>query len=121
VATAAVRPASATAKANDFASIDRKAASATNDDPPIASNAIAVISATQLTAELPSMDEEDIEIKLPDDTVTIKGEKKEKKEDREKDHYRCERRYGSFRRTFQLPGEGGAEVEAAKESRGTEK
>jgi len=35
-------------KANDFESIDRKAAFATNDEPPIASDALAVISATQL-------------------------------------------------------------------------
>jgi HSP20 family protein len=57
----------------------------------------------EITAELPGMDEKDIEIKLANKTLTIKGEKKEKKEEREKDYYLCERRYGSFVRSFQLP------------------
>jgi HSP20 family protein len=57
----------------------------------------------ELTAELPGMNEKDIEIKLSDDMLTIKGEKKEEKEEREKGYYVSERRYGSFRRTFQLP------------------
>ena len=68
----------------------------------------------EITAELPGMDEKDIEIKLSDDMLTIKGEKKEKKEEREKDHYLCERCYGSFRRTFQLPaGVDSSKIEAA--------
>jgi HSP20 family molecular chaperone IbpA len=100
-------------KANDFASIDRKAASATNDEPTIASDAIALISARQLTAELPGMDEKDVEIKLSDDMLTMKGKKKEKKEERERKYYLCEHRYGSFRRTFQLPaGVDSSKIEA---------
>ena len=57
----------------------------------------------EITAELPGMDEKNIEIKLSNGTLTIKGEKKEEKEEREKDYYLSERRYGSFMRSFQVP------------------
>ena len=57
----------------------------------------------EITAELPGMDEKNIEIKLSNGTLTIKGEKKEEKEEREKDYYVSERRYGSFMRSFQVP------------------
>jgi len=57
----------------------------------------------EITAELPGMDEKNIEIKLSNGTLTIKGEKKEEKEEREKDYYVSERRYGSFVRSFQVP------------------
>jgi HSP20 family protein len=57
----------------------------------------------EITAELPGMDEKDIEVKLANNTLTIKGEKREEKEEREKDYYVSERRYGSFVRSFQLP------------------
>jgi HSP20 family protein len=57
----------------------------------------------EITAELPGMDEKDIEVKLANNTLTVKGEKKEEKEEREKDYYVSERRYGSFVRSFQLP------------------
>lgn len=57
----------------------------------------------EISAELPGMDEKDIEIKLSNHTLSIKGEKTEEKEEREKDYYLSERRYGSFHRIFQLP------------------
>ena len=57
----------------------------------------------EITAELPGLDANDIEVKLSNHTLTIEGEKKEEKEDKKKDYYMCERRYGSFRRSFQLP------------------
>jgi HSP20 family protein len=56
-------------------------------------------------AELPGMAKEDIDIKLSDSTLTLKGEKKKEEEVKEKDYYRCEREYGSFLRTVQLPAE----------------
>lgn len=59
--------------------------------------------AYEITAELPGMDEKNIEIKLSNGMLTIKGEKKEEKEEREKDYYLSERRYGSFMRSFQVP------------------
>ena len=57
----------------------------------------------EITAELPGIDEKNVEIKLSNRTLTIKGEKHEEKEEKEKDYYLSERRYGSFQRSFQLP------------------
>lgn len=59
--------------------------------------------AYEITAELPGLDDKHVEIKLSNHTLTIKGEKSEEKEDRQKDYYLSERRYGSFQRSFQLP------------------
>ena len=57
----------------------------------------------QLTAELPGLEEKDIELNVTDDVMTIKGEKKEEKEEKKKDYYLSERRYGAFQRSFSLP------------------
>ena len=57
----------------------------------------------EITAELPGLSEKNVEIKLSNHTLTIKGEKSEEKEDKRKDYYLSERRYGSFQRSFQLP------------------
>ncbi|TIO32702.1 Hsp20/alpha crystallin family protein [Mesorhizobium sp.] len=57
----------------------------------------------EITAELPGIDEKNVEIKLANRTLTIKGEKTEEKEEKDKDYYLSERRYGSFQRSFQLP------------------
>ncbi len=56
-----------------------------------------------LTAELPGLDEKDVEILLSSNGLTIKGEKKSKQEKKGKDYYRVERSYGSFSRTIPLP------------------
>jgi HSP20 family protein len=56
-------------------------------------------------AELPGMDDKDIEVTLGKDSLTIKGEKKEEKEEKRKDYYHVERSYGSFSRTIPLPAE----------------
>jgi HSP20 family protein len=57
----------------------------------------------QISAELPGLDEKDIEVSVADDLLTIKGEKKEEKEERARSYYVSERRYGAFQRGFQLP------------------
>jgi len=57
----------------------------------------------QITAELPGMDESDIEVTLSDDLLTLKGEKRAEKEEKEKDYHLTERRYGAFRRSFRVP------------------
>ena len=57
----------------------------------------------QIKAELPGMDEKNIEVKLADGVLTIKGEKQEEKEETQKDYHLQERSYGSFQRTFQVP------------------
>ncbi len=58
-----------------------------------------------VTAELPGIDEKNIDVSIGRDSVTIKGEKKIEKEDKGKDYYRMERSYGSFSRTIPLPVE----------------
>jgi HSP20 family protein len=59
--------------------------------------------AFQITAELPGMDEKDVEVKCTDSTLTIKGEKKIEKEEKKTDYYVSERRFGSFQRSFRIP------------------
>ena len=59
--------------------------------------------AYEITAELPGMDESNIDVKFSDGTLTIKGEKREEKEEKKKDFYLSERRYGSFQRSFSVP------------------
>ena len=56
-----------------------------------------------LSAEIPGIDEKDIEIKLEDNTLTLKGERKFEKETKEENYHRIERAYGSFYRSFSLP------------------
>ena len=53
--------------------------------------------------EIPSVNEQDFSIFVVEDVLTIKGEKKNEHEDRQEDHYRLERTYGSFHRSIALP------------------
>lgn len=57
----------------------------------------------EITAELPGIDEKNIEVKLANHTLTIKAEKQDNKEEKAKDYYLSERRYGSFQRSFTVP------------------
>lgn len=57
----------------------------------------------EIMAELPGMDEKNIEVKLANGELTIKGEKHEEKEEKKKDYYLHERNYGAFERCFALP------------------
>ncbi len=59
--------------------------------------------AYELTAELPGIDEKNVEVKVANSVLTIKGEKQEEKEEKKKDYYLRERNYGSFERSFQVP------------------
>ncbi|MDR6288179.1 MULTISPECIES: Hsp20/alpha crystallin family protein [Inquilinus] len=59
----------------------------------------------QLTAELPGLAERNIEVKLSNGTLTIRGEKAEEKEEQKQDYHLSERRYGSFQRAFPLPAD----------------
>lgn len=58
-----------------------------------------------VTAELPGMEEKDVQVKLNGDVLTISGEKKSQKEEDVKGHYRMERIYGTFSRSLLLPAE----------------
>jgi HSP20 family protein len=59
--------------------------------------------AYEITAELAGMDEKNVEVKVADGVLTIKGEKHEEKEEKRKDYYLSERSFGSFQRSFQVP------------------
>ncbi len=67
------------------------------------------------TAEMPGMDDKDIEVTLTDGVLTVKGEKRSesREEDKDRHHYRLERCYGTFRRSFQLPPEIDADAVSA--------
>jgi len=57
-----------------------------------------------ITVEVPGVDEKDVKLELaPDGTLTVRGEKKQEKEQKDKNYYRVERSYGSFQRTLSLP------------------
>ena len=63
-----------------------------------------------VTAELPGMDEKDIELSLERGVLTIKGQKKERKEEKDKGYHYSERSFGSFSRSVTL----GSEVDEGK-------
>ncbi|MDE1889648.1 MAG: Hsp20/alpha crystallin family protein [Planctomycetota bacterium] len=54
-------------------------------------------------AEIPGIDPKEVDISIQGDTLLIKGEKKEEKEEKGKNYYRMERRYGGFSRSIDLP------------------
>ncbi|MBE0582808.1 MAG: Hsp20/alpha crystallin family protein [Desulfofustis sp.] len=56
-----------------------------------------------ISVEIPGVDEKDIKVEVKDNTLTISGEKQQDQEDRQKDFYRIERSFGSFRRVLTLP------------------
>lgn len=58
-----------------------------------------------VSIELPGMAEKDVDITLSGRLLTIRGEKKEGEKEERKDFYRRERRFGTFRRTLELPGD----------------
>jgi HSP20 family protein len=54
-------------------------------------------------AELPGVEQKDITVTLDDGVLTIKGEKEEKKEEKDTRYHRVERSYGAFARVMRLP------------------
>lgn len=56
-----------------------------------------------LKAELPGVDPKDVEIRIEDNTLYLKGERKFEQEVKEQNYHRVERSYGSFARSFSLP------------------
>jgi HSP20 family protein len=57
----------------------------------------------KIEAELPGLDEKDIEVVLSDGRLIIKGEKRQETEEKKKDYHMVERAYGSFARSITLP------------------
>jgi HSP20 family protein len=56
-----------------------------------------------LKLEVPGVEQKDLDIRLENNTITIRGERKFEKEVKEENFHRVERRYGSFQRSFSLP------------------
>lgn len=59
--------------------------------------------AIEVEAELPGVDEKDVQVTLENDVLTIKGEKKAEKEETKQGYYMSERSYGSFFRSLEMP------------------
>ena len=66
-----------------------------------------------LKAELPGVEPKDVEVRVEDNTLYLKGERKFEKETKEENYHRIERAYGSFARSFSLPSSIDAEKVAA--------
>jgi HSP20 family protein len=72
----------------------------------------------EITAELPGLEEKDVQVNIADDVLTIKGEKKAEKEQKDKNYHLFERSYGAFSRTLQLPSGVNADTIKASMSNG---
>jgi HSP20 family protein len=59
--------------------------------------------AYEITVELPGLDERNVEIAHANGILAIRGEKREESENKQRDYYVSERRYGSFERSFRIP------------------
>jgi HSP20 family protein len=66
----------------------------------------------KVTAELPGLDAEDVDLTLSHNVLTIKGEKQHEHEEKGENYFRAERSYGSFQRSLALPQ--GVETDAAQ-------
>lgn len=66
----------------------------------------------EITAELPGLEEKDVHLNVADNVLTIRGEKKNQREEKEKDYHLLERTYGSFVRSVELPS--GVNLDAIK-------
>lgn len=56
-----------------------------------------------VSAELPGMEEKDVDVSVTGDLLVIKGEKRQEREEKEQNYYVSERTYGQFQRAFTLP------------------
>jgi HSP20 family protein len=56
-----------------------------------------------IKAELPGIDQKDIDVRIEDSTLTLRGERKHDQEVRKENYHRVERYYGAFQRSFSLP------------------
>ena len=71
-----------------------------------------------LKIEVPGIEEKDIDVRIENNTLTVHGERKIEKEEKEENYRRVERQYGSFTRTFTLPTTVDAEKVAANYDKG---
>ncbi len=68
----------------------------------------------EITAELPGLEDKDVQVNFADNVLTIRGEKKAEKEEKDKTYRLVERSYGSFVRSLELPA--GVNADAIKAS-----
>ncbi len=91
----------------DFESPFRGLAPATGRGPAAMSAPSVDVSETddevQVTADLPGLTEKDVEVTLDDGALTIRGEKKEEREEKKRNYHLVERAYGRFERSVALP------------------
>ena len=66
-----------------------------------------------ISVEVPCMDEKDVKVEIANDTLTIRGEKKQENEEQDRNYYRMERSYGSFQRVLSLPEDADQEAISA--------
>src|SRR4030081_4084959 len=71
-----------------------------------------------LKIEVPGIDEKDIDVRIENNTLTVHGERKFEKEEKEENYRRVERQYGSFTRQFTLPNTVGPEQAQADYDKG---
>jgi HSP20 family protein len=71
-----------------------------------------------LKIEVPGIDEKDIDVRIENNTLTVHGERKLEKEEKEENYRRIERQYGSFTRNFTLPNTVDSESVAANYEKG---
>jgi HSP20 family protein len=72
----------------------------------------------QITAELPGLEEKDVQVNLADKVLTIRGEKKAEKQEKDKNYRMVERSYGAFERSLELPEGVDADMIKASLSKG---
>ncbi len=68
----------------------------------------------EVTAELPGLEEKDVQVNVADGVLTVRGEKKTEKEEKDRNYHLLERSYGSFSRSLELPE--GVNADAIKAS-----
>jgi HSP20 family protein len=71
-----------------------------------------------LKVEVPGIDEKDIDVRIENNTLTVHGERKFEKEEKEDNYRRVERQYGSFTRSFTLPNTVDTETVSADYDKG---
>jgi HSP20 family protein len=71
-----------------------------------------------LKIEVPGIDEKDVDVRIENNVLTVHGERKFEKEEKEENYRRIERQYGSFTRTFTLPSTVNTESVSANYEKG---
>ena len=72
----------------------------------------------EIRAEMPGLSEQDVQVSVTDDVLTLKGEKTQESEENDQKYHRVERSYGRFQRSFTLPANLNPEAIKAKFTNG---